>query len=319
MGVLNRRRSKRHRIKYIEALRALKAYQNSELRLLKVIDNVLAPNKSLSDRCQVPHCNQPIRWEYVMENKKTFEQLVAGSTCVWELLNLSKKDIKEFERIELAIKDFHKMIFWKKDNMDVFKKIMELKNRKVMSFAPFWEELEYAPLDDEDTQYIRRLDVDEAEKKYHEALKKTAQRAAQQRGGHKPPSDYDKVLKALDYLISQDPRNKFFDSLKKQSEKRVLSPKQISCIKRSMNRDYFLKKIKPNPNLMKAYAECDKEVYTWAREALNKGDLTTIRDWKTSSDWGLKMVIQDGKEKIKQLIGNNIYWKMYCLKHELFV
>ena len=90
MSILKRKKEKKRKMKYVDALRALKAYQNSKLKLVRVIDNGLNPNKSISHKCQVPGCGMNIRYEYVLQSKETTEIMIAGSTCVWELLEMSK-------------------------------------------------------------------------------------------------------------------------------------------------------------------------------------------------------------------------------------
>ena len=167
-----RRRKSSNRIRYREALQALKAYQNSELELVRMIDNYLFPSKSLSCNCQLDGCHQRIRYEYVMRSKITKDIVVVGSTCVWIMLGLSEEEIKKFEKIESSIKDFHKMIEWRKNNMDVWDKLMQLKKSDLKWFQPFWEEVEYSPLCDEDTNYIRSIDVDREIQKEKDRLER---------------------------------------------------------------------------------------------------------------------------------------------------
>jgi hypothetical protein len=147
------------RIKYAEALIALKAYQNSELKLTKMIDNVFTPSKSISPKCQLEGCGMNIRYEYILQSKVTDEIIIAGSTCVWVMLGLSEEQIKDFRKVESSIKDFHDMLSWRKDNMDVWEKLKELRKANISKFKPFWEEVEFCRLHPEDERYIRGIDV----------------------------------------------------------------------------------------------------------------------------------------------------------------
>jgi hypothetical protein len=88
------------------------------------------------------------------------------------MLGLSEEEIKKFEKIESSIKDFHKMIEWRKNNMDVWDKLMQLKKSDLKWFQPFWEEVEYSPLCDEDTNYIRSIDVDREIQKEKDRLER---------------------------------------------------------------------------------------------------------------------------------------------------
>jgi hypothetical protein len=174
---------KNKRIKYKEALLSLKAYQNGELQIRKVIDNKFTPSRSISKNCQLEGCNHVIRFEYVMENKNdsTIPTYVVGSTCVRVLLGLSDDEFKALEKLEATVSDFHDMIVWRKDNMDVWKKLMALKQANVTWYRPFWEEVEFCRLHPEDEQYIRSLDVDavirEDEKRKQEAEARKARLA----------------------------------------------------------------------------------------------------------------------------------------------
>lgn len=153
------RRSTSRRIKYAEALQMLKAYENGELKLDRMIDNKLNPSKSLSNQCKIEGCGQKIRYEYVLKSKVTDEQIIAGSTCVWVMLGMSDEEIKEFIKIETTIKDFNEMLIWRKSNMDVWNKLGELKAAGLEWFRPFWEEVEFCKLHPEDESYIRTVDV----------------------------------------------------------------------------------------------------------------------------------------------------------------
>ncbi len=234
----NKRRVKR--IRYDQALEALKVYQNNELRILTVIDNNIFPEKSVSHVCQIPSCSQRIRYEYVMENKNNNEKLIVGSTCVWELLGLSQEEIKSFTKVENSIKDYHRKIKWERENPDVCDKIVKLKENKVNFFRPFWEEIGYAPLDDEDTNYIRGLDVDDVI--YKESQKLLAVQIAVESNRNRiinksapTPDNYDDAINGLKQLSIAFPSNSFYASLLSWVENgRVLSKAQIACIEKDI-------------------------------------------------------------------------------------
>ena len=228
-----RNRRRKERIRYDQALEALEIYHNDELKISTVIDNGFFPEKSISHTCQVPSCSQRIRYEYVMENKKNGDILVVGSTCVWELLDMNSEQIKDFNRIERSIKDYHKMLEWSKENPDVVEKLERLKMKDIGFFRPFWEEIEYAPLDAEDTDYIRELDVDKVI--YVEsniAIKaKTRVFKNRERAQRILPSNYNTLLGYLKELTSSYPNNKFYNDLSSWvSSGKTLSSGQLSCI-----------------------------------------------------------------------------------------
>ncbi len=154
------KRKKTQRIHYEQALEILKTYQSEDLCVADVTDNITFPDDSISGVCQVPGCGQKIRYEYVIENKENRDKLIVGSTCVGEVLGLDEEATKDFPKIEKSIKDYHRKVRWERDNPDIVKKLADLKDNDIRFFRPFWEEVDYAPLDDEDTNYIKNLDVD---------------------------------------------------------------------------------------------------------------------------------------------------------------
>lgn len=322
MGVLSRRRRNKKRIKYVEALNLLKAYQNDKLKLVGVIDNRLAWSKSISCNCQVPHCGQAIRWEYILENKIDMTRIVAGSTCVWELLDLSKEQIKSFEKVESSIKSFHAMIAWKKDNMDVFLKIKDLKERNLEYFRPFWEELDYGPLDVADTSYIRDLDIDKfiVRQKFSKSTKTSTLVSVVDLT---IAPDYQKVLTALDSLLVKFPNNAFYKSLKSFSDKRFLTPNQVFAVKRAMNQEYYRTKVLPNPQLKAEYDNCEKVEVLFVM-AVNEGSISIEGKDKDSLGKGVIPACDLVKKYSKQFnllpnILKSATWAMYRVKYDIFV
>lgn len=319
-SILRRKRRKKRLMKYKEALQALKAYQNSKLRLIRVIDNQLNPNKSISSKCQVPHCGKSIRYEYLLENKETGEKIVAGSTCVWELLNLSEQKIKDFRKIEKTIKNFHKVIEWRRKNEDVYNKLMKLKKNNVTKFREFWEEIEYCPLCDFDTEYIRNLDIDKEIEKHNKKLKgKNFKKNIPNISGE-DDDNYEKVINSLNELLKEYPNNKFYKSLKEQSLEKVLTKKQIWCIKKGMNKLYFEKYVKNDPKKLSIYAASDYKMFDLFRENVkNRKIRLYIEDLKKLNKGKTRELIIKYKKQIDKVLGNNPYWQMYRLKYNIFV
>lgn len=323
MSILDRKRAKKRRMKYAEAVKALKAYQNSEVQLVRMIDNYLTPNKSISQNCQVPHCGQRIRYEYVLQNKITKDILIAGSTCVWEILKLSDADIKRFEDIERAIKDFHMMIDWRRNNRDVYAKIIELKRRGVMTHKVFWEEIEYLPLDEEDTLYIRNLDIDQEEARYNRLMeiKRQKEEAAKNRGQQAkvtiPDCEYELVIKALDTLMTKEPDNTFYQSLKKWSDTQKLTERQIHCIKADTNRNYYKEVVANNPEMLRRYGACDTYIEAKFKEIVGNGMLQEARE--EAKKGGVRIAITKYAERFHDILKGDAYWDMYRLKNMIFV
>ncbi len=241
---------KKDRIRYEDALEALKTYENGELRIRTVIDNHYF--KGFASNCQVPGCNQHIRYEYVMENKESGDKLIAGSTCVWILLGLSEEQIKTFKRVEKGIKNYHKVLEWERENYDVKKALDELKSNRVVFFKPFWEEIEFEPLDEEDTEYIRniiprlrelivksRISVGTAKSSVYANSEKKVQLPEQVPVVKiiKPvpvkSADYDDVVRYLEKLAVKFPSNRFYSSLLEWIDGgKVLTPAQLNCVRR---------------------------------------------------------------------------------------
>lgn len=256
-GINSRRLSKKYPVKYEDAIQAIKEYQNSDLKIVDVIDNKLYPSKSVSDHCQIKGCGKAIRYEYVLENKTSGERIVAGSTCVWPTLGFSKLQKKEFIGFENVIKEHHEMLLWKKDHMDIVYKLNRLQSERFTFYRPFWEEIEHSRLTEEDEKYIESVDVDklieEREEKKRRAAERKAARVAYLNANDaqkaQMDADYNKVIEALQSLLNDNPKNYFYKSLMDQHNRGwKLSPRQINSVKKNVNKNWYYKKIKGTKN-----------------------------------------------------------------------
>lgn len=245
-GLSSRRLNPKGKIKYEDAIKGLKGYENSELKIVEVIDNVLFPHRSISCNCQIPGCNHKIRYEYVLENKVSKDRIVAGSTCVWPTLGLSELEKKDFQKFEKVVKEYHDMLTWKSENPDVWDKLMKLKDADMTYYRPFWREIETCRLTEEDTEYIRGLDVDKLIKRRDEkrAIEEENRRLnAEQRKARE--AEYAKVVEGLDTLLNAYPDNNFYKSLKTTvTAGYKLSPSQVRWIKVGCNKLWYEKNIK---------------------------------------------------------------------------
>lgn len=329
-----RLRRTKSRIKYEEALKRLQAYQNSELQLKQVVDNVRYPKKSISKKCQLEGCGSIIRWEYTLESKITGERIIAGSTCVWVMLGLSEEEIKAFTKAEYSIKAFHDMLEWKSENEDVYEKLQQLKENNIWFFKPFWEEIDYCRLCEEDTQYIRDVDLD-AELKRKAEKERTKSKLSSIVDNLKNSNNYvkerdpefEKVVKSLDELHSKYPNDSLIHSMYTQaSSGKVLSDNQIHKIKALTNKEYFLEKIKGTEEEVH-YNHCDATIIHRFRVS---SEARTIRIYymdiqKINSVEGVKHMIVKYQKQFHEYINNqkdpNIkkLWKYYRIKHEIVV
>ena len=252
-GVNSKRLNPRCKIKYEDAIKAIKAYESADMKIAEVVDNVLEPKKSVSCHCQLPGCGMKIRYEYILENKISKERLVAGSTCVWPTLGFSELQKKEFRSFEKVIKDHSELVEWSNDNPDIIDKLKRLKDEKFFYYRAFWEEIEFCRLTDTDTDFIRNVDVDkliedreakkrriaEEKRKREEYLKASAEKRAE------IDREYNEVLNALNTLFNNNPTNRFYKSLKLTVDSgRKLSETQMRCIKIDANKAWYRSKIK---------------------------------------------------------------------------
>lgn len=275
-GISSKRLSPKSRIKYEDAIKAIKGYETSELKIEDVVDNFTNPQKSVSCHCQVPGCGHAIRYEYHLRNKVDNTLLVAGSTCVWPLLGLSEIERKNFNRYDDAIREFYALSIWKDDNKDVLSKLDILKHNKIYEYRPFWEELEYCRLTDEDTEYIRSLDVDKVLEKKKEKEYKKAQ--AISKTSLVNELDYRILLDKLNTLVDRYPNNSFYQSLKQKSSKYRLTDKQLDCIKKGVNKMWYEDIVKGKP--FDCWDICDNVVYSAIRSFDSNSTITLsyIRD-----------------------------------------
>jgi len=338
------RRLKNSRIRYEDAFNALTAYQNSELKIDNVIDNKLTPSKSIANHCQLVGCGMKIRYEYVMKNKIDGTIKVVGSTCVWVLLEMSKEQIKEFVKIENSIKDYHDMIIWRNDNMDVWNKLEELKAADASYYKAFWEEVEFCRLHPEDEEYIRNVDVAYAIKRDQDyKAARFGRRTAVQNNLPETFKDvttkncesitgetdegYKKVVETLKTLIEKNPKNDILKSMKLQEQNgKVLTLNQIHRIKVEALKDYYETKIK-GTNEQIIYNDCDKKVVDTFQELVNKKeirmyseDLETLKDSKQVvhmiRKYKKQFSLELEKTNSKEL---NKLWGYFRIKHEIIL
>ena len=252
-GLSSKRLSPKNRIKYTDAVKGITKYESADYTLDGVIDNKLEPNHSISCNCQIPGCNMRIRYEYVLKDKKSGNKVVAGSTCVWPTLGMSELEKKEFLSYDKAIKEHSDLLEWEKANPDVVAKLDRLKGLSLHQYRPYWEEIEYSRLMDEDTEYIRNLDVDEIVRRLEEAKRVKEERRRKEEEYRKASDEekkrlddeYNRVLQGLDSLIENNPDSAFYKSLKSQVRYgRKLTEKQCDCVKRGVNQLWYDTKIK---------------------------------------------------------------------------
>lgn len=337
-GLSSKRLSPKSRIKYEDAIKGLKGYQNSELEIIDVVDNYMFPARSRSTVCQVKGCGKSIRYEYTLRNKIDNLTIVAGSTCVWVMLGLSDLEIKSFKGLEEAIKEYHALYAWREANPDVCEKLNSMKDAGLMKFRPFWREVENCRLLDEDTDYIRSIDVEkllrskEEEKALEDARK---QKMEEQLKASEPErlaekEAYDKVLEALDVLLEKNPHNDFFNSLKAQSKGRWgLSLKQIRAIKLNTNKAWYEDTIKGT--VKDCWKDCERmvvpfikgiiiskkmEVSDYEMDAIKAGDDNQI---PVICMRHLKDLNKLFKEDMTLAGGVKLAWNVYKVKYSLVV
>lgn len=233
-GLTSKRLSPKNRIKYEDAVKAVKQYSTSKLEIKEVIDNTRTHSHN-GCHCGLPGCGQKIRYEYILENKDNNEELVAGSTCVWPTLGLSELQAKDFFKYDEVIRNHYQLADWAEQNRDVVEKLIKLKDNNVTYFKAFWEEIEDAPLLDEDTEYIRNLDVDKEIEKvlYKEKFRNISN------------SDYDRAVSYLPELLDHFKNNNMlmsFDTV--VSSGRRLTGNQFRWLKIMVNKMWYDNKVK---------------------------------------------------------------------------
>jgi hypothetical protein len=303
-GLTSKRLNPKNRIKYEDAINGLKGYENSELKIADVIDNVRFPHKSISCNCQIPGCNHKIRYEYVLEDKKTKEQLVAGSTCVWPTLGLSELQKKDFLKFEKAVKEYHDMLAWKDENPDVVEKLALLEKEGFTYYRPFWNEIQHCRLTDMDTDYIRNTDVNkmiqqrEERKQREEAIRKEREERERQYR-----ESYNKVLKGLESLTQAYPENAFYSSLARRVDLGVrLSDSQQRYIKIGCNKLWYETNVK------------GKAIDCWDTvEDILKDTLSNM-NYLFPSEAEVARINKEMETEERQI---RFAWTVYKVKHEL--
>ena len=294
-GLGSSRLSLKCRIKYEDALKKMKSYESAELRIVDVIDNHFEPSRSISHHCQIESCGQVIRYEYVLENKITGQRIVAGSTCVWPLLGFSEIQKKEFLKMEEVIRERHLVVEWRQSHQDVLERLQVMRANQFWQFRPFWEEVEYTRLTNEDTDYILSIDLERLVKEKREKERKQEERrAAEEKARLEAEEMEKKILKGLDKLVVTYPQNGFYASLKKYVDSgRKLSENQIRHIKLGCNRLWYKEHIKGTSR-----DTMDKcvEIMDTVKAVLG------VRDYDTLSNEDVRRIetdIQSFDEKIK--------------------
>ena len=235
-GLTSKRLNPKNRIKYEDAIKSLEAYQNSSLKIGKVLDNTRQKTHN-NCHCGIPGCGQRIRYEYLLvpKNDENGPELVAGSTCVWPTLGLSEVQRKDFLKADTIIRDHYALLDWKDNNPEVLERLEKLRENNVVQYKAFWEEIEFAPLLDEDKEYILKLDIqgEIAKVKYQEYLNNVSR------------EEYDKAVSYVPELRDYYKDNFFAQNLCFRAERRLkLSGNQFRWLKVLINRMWFDKNIK---------------------------------------------------------------------------
>lgn len=307
---LKRKWQKKNRIPYKDIVRGLLQMEKNELQISEVIDNYLYPNKSKSNHCQLDGCGQRIRYEYVLKSKKTGVEKIVGSTCVWVVMGFSEVEKVRFGKLDNAVRDYFSAQQWKKEHADLWSKLERLKSENFTEFTPFWEELDYVALCQEDTDYIAQIDVDSLIKAREEKRKREAERKAEmeriwkanKEEREKIDEDYRKVSSALDTLISLNPNNTFYSDLKKHSLLNRLTPRQIKCVKVDFNKHWYNTKIKGTRFDLPDFETLIKDFATKCNVDLSK-------DGFENQISNLLKTVNDSKLELA--------WKIYRVKHEI--
>ena len=306
-GLGSSRLSLKCRIKYEDALKKMKSYESAELRIVDVIDNHFEPSRSISHHCQIESCGQAIRYEYVLENKVTGQRIVAGSTCVWPLLGFSEIQKKEFLTMEEVIRERHLVVEWRQSHREVLERLQVMRANQFWQFRPFWEEVEYTRLTDDDTNYILSVDLERlVNEKREKERKQEERRAAEEKARLEAEEAEQKLLKGLDKLVVTYPQNTFYASLKRQVDSgHKLSENQIRHVKLGCNRLWYKECIKgTSRDIMDQCVEIMDTV---------KGQLG-IKDYDTLSNEEVKRIevdIQAFDERIK------LAWALLRVKKDI--
>ena len=157
-GLNSKKLSMDYRVKFRDTLNSLSLYRNNDLELTNVVDNEANPELSLSNKCLVQGCGKRIRFEYHVYDKNN-NLIVCGSNCCCTLLGLSKLQQKSFKSIEAALKEKKELDDYRKNNPDIVWKLEKLKEYNLPFYKPFCDEIAVSALTDEDTDFIRKLNM----------------------------------------------------------------------------------------------------------------------------------------------------------------
>jgi hypothetical protein len=239
-GLTSKRLNPKNRIKYEDAVKMVRQYESSDLKIADVIDNTRKTSHN-NCHCGLPGCGQRIRYEYILvpKNEDTDKELVAGSTCVWPTLGMGELQKKEFFKLDTAIRDHYSLLDWRDSHAEVLDRLEKLKKADIPYFRPFWEEVETAPLLDEDTDFIMSVDVDnEVEKK-----------AYQDHFRDLEDKEYEKLMDYVPKVKDYYKTNNFAQSLCECANTgRKLTGGQVRWLKVLVNRMWFDTKVKGTAN-----------------------------------------------------------------------
>ena len=149
----------KYRVRFLDTLSDMEQFSTESLKLVEVIDNISEPEKSYSNRCQIPGCGKKIRYEAHVLNADTGEYITCGSNCCCTLLGLSKIQARNFMKIEEALKEKAELEQWKKDNPETVKKLDLLSKYDLPFFQPFINEVSHSALTPEDTSFIDEVNT----------------------------------------------------------------------------------------------------------------------------------------------------------------
>lgn len=243
-GLNSKRLNPKNRIKYEDAVKLVKQYDSSDLRIDDVIDNT-RKNSHNHCHCGIPGCGQKIRYEYILVPKGDYEgtdkEIVAGSTCVWPTLGMSELTKKEFLKLDSVIRNHYELLDWMDNNKDVVEKLNKLKENEVFAFRAFWQEIESSPLLKEDTEYIRNLDIDKELDRvmFNKVLSKISD------------DEHKKIMSYMDELESYYSDNNFVLNICRRVKHYPyfkVTGNQFRWIKVSINRMWYDKNIKGTAN-----------------------------------------------------------------------
>lgn len=158
-GLNSKKLDPKYRVRFLDTLSDMEQFSTESLKLVEVIDNISEPEKSYSNRCQIPGCGKKIRYEAHVLNTDVGEYITCGSNCCCTLLGLSKIRTRNFMKIEEALKEKAELEQWKKDNPEIVKKLELFSKYDLPFFQPFINEVRYSALNPEDTSYINEVNT----------------------------------------------------------------------------------------------------------------------------------------------------------------